>query len=396
MELVENERRVDSGNECTWPELARMEMSAMKKLQIKWLALGVVGALALAGCVAQEGDESIESDVGGADVAMDPVAGELSVKLSVDKTTVNSTERVLVQMTLKNESDHAVRLLSWYAPNGELEEDIFSVTRGAEAVEFIGPHYKRPTPVADDFVVLGAGMSVTRTVDLTEFYDFAKSADYRVQYNLNFLREGGKETVSLRSNDVGVWVMGRSNPVPQKPTAGGTTNVTGSVAFTKCTTDQATAVTAGLNAASVMADGAALYLGGAASATPRYTTWFGAYSLNGWNTAKSHYTAIKDAIDTKPLSFDCGCRKKYYAYVYPNQPYNIYLCTVFWNAPTSGTDSKAGTIIHELSHFNVTASTDDWAYGQTNAKSLAISDPAKALDNADNHEYFAENTPTLQ
>jgi peptidyl-Lys metalloendopeptidase len=33
------------------------------------------------------------------------------------------------------------------------------------------------------------------------------------------------------------------------------------------------------------------------------------------------------------------------------------------------------------------------AYGQTAAKALAVSDPAKALDNADSHEYFAENTP---
>jgi hypothetical protein len=29
------------------------------------------------------------------------------------------------------------------------------------------------------------------------------------------------------------------------------------------------------------------------------------------------------------------------------------------------------------------------------AAALAISDPVKALDNADSHEYFAENTPAL-
>ena len=32
-------------------------------------------------------------------------------------------------------------------------------------------------------------------------------------------------------------------------------------------------------------------------------------------------------------------------------------------------------------------------YGQAGAKNLAISNPTNALDNADNHEYFAENTP---
>jgi peptidyl-Lys metalloendopeptidase len=101
-------------------------------------------------------------------------------------------------------------------------------------------------------------------------------------------------------------------------------------------------------------------------------------------------------MDTQPITFDCTCKKKnVYAYVYPNQPYKIFLCGVFWTAPATGTDSKAGTLIHEMSHFNVVASTDDWAYGQTNAKNLALSDPVKAIDNADSHEYFAENTPSL-
>jgi len=79
--------------------------------------------------------------------------------------------------------------------------------------------------------------------------------------------------------------------------------------------------------------------------------------------------------------------------VYPTQPYRIYVCNAFWSAPTSGTDSKGGTLVHEMSHFNVTAATDDHVYGQSGAKSLAISNPDQALDNADSHEYFAENTP---
>jgi peptidyl-Lys metalloendopeptidase len=48
-----------------------------------------------------------------------------------------------------------------------------------------------------------------------------------------------------------------------------------------------------------------------------------------------------------------------------------------------------------MSHFNVVASTNDWAYGQSAAASLAISNPTKAIDNADSHEYFSENNPAL-
>ena len=72
----------------------------------------------------------------------------------------------------------------------------------------------------------------------------------------------------------------------------------------------------------------------------------------------------------------------------------MYLCNAFWSAPNTGTDSKAGTLVHETSHFNVVASTDDWAYGQSACKSLAKSNTTKAVDNADSHEYFAENNPS--
>ena len=127
----------------------------------------------------------------------------------------------------------------------------------------------------------------------------------------------------------------------------------------------------------------------------RYAKWFGAADATRAARVKANFTAIKDAFDTKPITVDCGCKKTYYAYVYPNQPYTIYVCKAFWTAPMSGTDSKGGTLVHEMSHFNATAGTDDWVYGQSGAASLAISDPSQAIDNADSHEYFGENTPAL-
>jgi peptidyl-Lys metalloendopeptidase len=93
------------------------------------------------------------------------------------------------------------------------------------------------------------------------------------------------------------------------------------------------------------------------------------------------------------INFDCSCTDNFFAYVFPTQPYNVYLCNAFWSAPTNGIDSKAGTIVHELSHFNVVASTADHVYGQSGARNLANSNPNQAVTNADSHEYFAENTP---
>ncbi len=165
---------------------------------------------------------------------------------------------------------------------------------------------------------------------------------------------------------------------------------------TNCSSSQSEHVTTAVGNATTYATGAKNYLIGKTYSTvgPRYTTWFGAKNSTRFNTVKSHYIAIENAFQTKPVVVDCGCTDNYYAYVYPTQPYKIYVCNAFWSAPATGTDSKAGTLVHEMSHFNVVAGTDDWAYGQTACKSLATRSPKKAIDNADSHEYFAENTPS--
>lgn len=361
-------------------------------LRFLGLSLVISSAALIAGC-AVSGDEDPAS---GApivvDDSVDPAAGDVSVKLSVDKASIAANESVVVNVTLTNVSDHPVRLLSFYAPSEELEEDLFQVSRDGSAVDFIGPHYKRPAPTDEDFVMLAPGKSLVSDIDITSFYDLAQSGKYALRYSIDIMQPGVKEPVSLQSNEVGLFIEGHAQTAPQQIKGSGTNGL----AFSKCDATQQTTITQALGAASTMANEANTYLAGTPSATPRYTTWFGAYSSSGWDTAKNHFVAIKDAFDTKPMSFDCGCKKKYYAYVYPNQPYNVYLCSVFWSAPLTGTDSKGGTIIHETSHFTAVAGTDDFVYGQSGAKSLAISDPSKALFNADTHEYFAENTPFLQ
>lgn len=370
------------------------EVSIMSKAHhLKWLAIGAAAsAIWASSCVVPPGDEddSANDVVAGEDEVGELAAGDVDVTLSAARSKIGATDAVLVTVTLTSTAKHPVRLLSWYLPDGELEEDLFDVTLNGKAVDFTGPHYKRPAPEDSDYITLAPGERLTRTIDLTSFYDFSQAGDYSVHYSASYLPPGTRAPVSLGSKDTVLSIQ--PHIILELPNQGGTT----SLAFSKCTASQSDTVTQALAAAKTMADGASSYLLSTAPGnTSRFTTWFGAFSSGRWTTATNHYAAIQDALYNKPMTFDCGCKKKYYAYVYPNQPYTVYLCSVFWNAPLSGTDSKGGTIIHETSHFTVVADTDDWAYGQTAAKSLSISDPFKALDNADSHEYFAENTPSL-
>ncbi|MBL7942657.1 MAG: choice-of-anchor D domain-containing protein, partial [Flavobacteriales bacterium] len=185
-------------------------------------------------------------------------------------------------------------------------------------------------------------------------------------------------------------VVGRTDPLKKviQPQA-----VTGNTTFNACNGSQQTALVIARNDANTYADTAKTYFNNNRSGA-LYQLWFGAYNATRYATPKSHFNLISNATDTATINFDCDCTDPgVYAYVYPSSPYNIYLCGAFWSAPATGTDSKAGTLIHEMSHFTVLGGTNDFVYGQAGAKVLAVNNPTNAVMNADNHEYFAENTP---
>jgi len=307
---------------------------------------------------------------------------DLDVDLAMH-TNVGKNDAVTADVTITNVSDHDVQLLSWYLPDAELQEPLFQLVRDGQPVRYIGPMYKRAQPDASDYVTLTPGQTLSRSVDLSKFYDVSVTGNYTVEVTLDNARLRNTAVNGfVGSSIVGTHIEGRASgdQKPNRPT---------------CSSTQLAQINSALPIAGQYAAAARDYLAQTPPAgTPRYTTWFGAFANAGWDKAHTDYVAIANAFATQTVTVDCSCKQKnVYAYVNPGQPYLITVCGAFWTAPESGTDSKAGTFVHEMSHFNVTASTDDWAYGKSACMSLATTDPAKALDNADSHEYFAENTP---
>ncbi len=311
-----------------------------------------------------------------------------------------STDDVRVNLTLTNTGDKPIRLLKWQLPGSE-DAPLFLVERDGEKVGYEGALIKRAAPTDKDFQLLKAGQSLTLQAEVSGLYDMSAQGQYSIRYRLPTLpREAkpakAKQAHGSESNVVTLWVEGVADDrVLAKAAVAEPQAVTASVSFSgRCSNTQKSDILTALDAASGITNNSSSYLTVDKPDGQRYRSWFGAYDTSRWNQAETHFSKIKDAIDNKPLTFDCGCKQSYFAYVYPDQPYKVYLCKSFWTAPVTGTDSRAGTIVHELSHFNVVAGTDDLGYGQTNARNLASTDPVKALNNADNHEYFAENTPS--
>ncbi|HQA33286.1 MAG TPA: M35 family metallo-endopeptidase [Casimicrobium huifangae] len=347
-------------------------------------------AAGIASAHAAPRDRSLDNVQGG-DVA--------SVQTSVQsaKAYHRATDDVTVSVQFTNTGSAAVTLPQWLLDGDEVDRSFLKVTRNGAAVPYTAALVKRANPTADELVVLMPGQSITASYELSSAFDLSSGGSFEVSFGTVAQNAATSNVQPSESISIGV----EANPfrdiitdIDYSKAAGA-----GGISYTgKCTASQKSSLVTALGNALVYSDGAKNYLTNTTpSGTPRYSTWFGTYSSANWNTVKSHYTNISSVYNTQPIVFDCSCKKtNTYAYVYPSQPYKIYLCGAFWNAPATGTDSKAGTLVHETSHFTVVAGTQDYAYGQSAAKSLAISNPSQAIMNADSHEYFAENTPAQQ
>lgn len=313
---------------------------------------------------------------------------------------------VPLRFNLMNESDHALKVLVWHTPLAGFSQDLFNVQRDGQPVAYIGPLVKRAAPTAADFVTIEAGSTLSGSFDLSEGYDTTRPGRYTIEYKTEFLDdvvqlrprpiEKLSECVSPMEGGVEAWTIAiriaGEDPGPRPEPQLGAMSQT--PLYSGCNSSQRRDLNTALGNAEKMSIESQKYLAGLSISQqpddPRYQEWFGAYDSVRYSTVNGHFVAIADAFGNATVSFFCDCTSSAYAYVYSNRPYEIHLCNAFWTAPALGTDSKAGTLIHEMSHFDVVADTNDYAYGQTACRKLAVKQPRKAVANADSHEYFAE------
>lgn len=174
-------------------------------------------------------------------------------------------------------------------------------------------------------------------------------------------------------------------------------------AFVRCSDDQQSTILQILPGASDLATRAAAAVGN----TTEFTRWFGIYDERKAEAVRSNLKSIDRALRSEALRFYCGhtnepaCAEGSYAYVYTSEHYAMTLCPLFFTMPMMpGGSSKdadyehgtmEGTIIHEMSHFDVTAGTDDLCYSRQVCQQMALNDPQSTIYNADTYQYFTED-----
>ncbi|CCO27676.1 deuterolysin M35 metalloprotease [Rhizoctonia solani AG-1 IB] len=332
------------------------------------------------------------------------VSAAPSLSLSiVTPESVADVENLSVTAVVKNTGTETLKLLK--DPRGVLSSaktHTFNVANEKGSPQFTGmfvkysPDYVVKKNNAADFTILAPGQTYELTHNLAGVYNFTSTGagEFKIDASnvFQYVDASGKlgtVEASTQSNKValtGNLVSTRGLPKIESRSLGKR------VSYVGCSTTRQSQIATAVTSANSYVSAATSYLNGISSGTTRYTTWFGAYTTSRASTVRSHFSAI--GTDASSTTYDCStCTSSAYAYVYANQPGRVYLCSAFWNAPNTGTDSKAGTIVHEQSHFTVNGGTQDIVYGQSGARSLASSNPAQAIQNADSHEYFAENNP---
>jgi peptidyl-Lys metalloendopeptidase len=323
-------------------------------------------------------------------------APALSVKVSGPANVVGVQALKLVT-TVKNTGDQPLKLLK--DPKGPLSPlpantfDVVNAQGAHPAFTGIVAKYL-PEQVAaqgdgSTFTNLGPGQSTQVTHDLSRAYDFASTGEGEYTFTANKLFhyiDHSKNVVPITAT-VEPYKVTITGPLTAPKFKTPST-------YHGCSADQRGALKRASYSGDQYAKEGYAYTQDLVAGTPRYNTWFGAFSAARHATVLDHFQKISSHSFTQ-YSYDCTCKDSgVYAYVFPDQFGIVYLCGAFWNAPLTGTDSKAGTLVHESSHFLDNGGTQDVVYGQSGCKALAISDPDHAVQNADTHEYYCENTPS--
>ncbi|KAF5348371.1 hypothetical protein D9758_010885 [Tetrapyrgos nigripes] len=333
-------------------------------------------------------------------------ASELTLKVTGPEAVTN-VDNFKVTTLLTNSGDETLHLLN--DPTSSLissNTDSFHITNSDGASPaFNGARFKFSPAVAarmntsDVITIIPPGQSIKVEHDLSSAYNFTSSGEdvYDIEASNKFF------VVDPATLDV-TQIYAKQESSHQAKLSGTlsiarrTTSLAKRANFNGCSADQQSNINNAIPAALTYASDARDYLRNHASSTDRYTHWFGTYNDARHSAILTHFTNMA-GHGYNDYKYDCTCpegRPGDFAYVYTDDISTMYLCRQFWRAANTGEDSRAGTLVHESSHYDQLAGTDDYTYGHVNCEALAQQYPDAAALNADSHEYFAENVnPTL-
>jgi len=305
--------------------------------------------------------------------------------------TIKLVEQATINVEITNSAEYGIALLRWNLPlDNRFQSDSFRVLLQGAPVTYIGSIVKYAGPYLNDYVFFAPNETKSYQVPLENSYDFSQPGEYDVVmvtdvldyeivddvHSLPHTRETFSPYSGIISNSLQITTTeGLAQKILRAPVP--------------CTSSQTTQLNSAGSSQKTMITRAVsrIHEGGH---TPTYLEWFGANSDARW----THIRDVLGRVNSNTVVvYRCDNEQGVFAYVYPtDRAHNIYCCGAFWTAGViGGFDTRAGTLVHELSHFDNIGATQDYVYGTGAARNLASTNPNQARANADNYEYFCES-----
>ncbi len=317
--------------------------------------------LVLSGCGLS--DEVTESNHG----ASQQLIGELSL---VD----SDSSETLMRFSLVNVSDQPGYFLSYKTPLRGFEQDILMVEHDNQPVEYIGKLAFRLEPQEKDWIRLEPGESISVEFDIAAQYDIQSPGAYSIRYSTRqpfVAADSAGNTPVFGDIDPSLYHTVESNRIAMQVTNPiQRSDVDLPLYDSGCSSSQSSTARSAQSYGRSQTAGAYY---NTRDDTNFYNKWFGTSQSTVLNNLARIYNEMG-----KSFFYTCTTCNAI-AYVYKNQADRIWLCGGFWNLDSR---MKASVVLHEASHWYVTAGTDDVVYGCSNAQNLS---PSSKIRNADNY-----------
>jgi Lysine-specific metallo-endopeptidase len=321
------------------------------------------------------------------------------------------SEPINIIFELTNHTRTLVYILPWGTPLEGLRSNCLEVLKRGKLVSYDGIMSKKALPRKGNFIALKPGQSIQHKVELSHAYNLSGPGPVVVSFNKSKLVYFTGRSIS-KSKKLSVQIKPASFTVTgkqKKPTLGEiarrfaiktkkiipASRQLSALAlnfrapqFVNGTAEQQSIVlTAHQNGASL----ASQALGNLANDN-NYKQWFGSYTDDRFGTVQNEFQAIVDDFRNRDFTYNLtgnGCADGDFAYTTRGDS-TVYVCSRFWDAPATGTDSQAGTMVHEHSHASANTDDDPDGKGMVACRQLAADNPDNAIRNADNLEYYSK------
>lgn len=299
----------------------------------------------------------------------------------------------MVKVEFSNGGANSISFLRCHTPLDEVEANMFRVERNGELVPYDGKVTFRDAPSDGDWVTLPPGAKNSVTVDLSEHYVLDQAGAYSVQFSFPICMRSDTRDIAAYYSDTFAYDEAELQSTIadfyleepfQHPAMSRDTSDRG---FSGCSQTQKQEIQKAFAIGKEQSAKAYCEMTKKSCNSTKYETWFGAYSQANYQKVKNNFKKIS-ATFGKEWNYTCtSCKPGVVAYVYPSKPYNVWVCKFFHDKKFSPSN-RGSVLLHESTHWKVSAGTTDHGYGASFCKNLAKSSPAKAVQNADSYRYY--------